>query len=318
MERTLLSLGSINADFQVRTHAAPGSTETLLAHDFCRFPGGKAANTAYLGALFGHRSYLFGRVGDDDLAEQALSPLREAGVEVTGVSRAEGQATGVSMIMVPPDGKKQIVLATNANDQWSEAAVDAMQRQIAGISGPACLVVDYEVPAWVVRRAVESARHCDVPVVIDPSFPDRVEDDLLGKLLAITPNLAEAEALLGKQLGSLDKVAEAARHFHSLGVRNVCIKLSDGGCVLVSEGQSMHLPAADVDPVDTTGAGDAFTGVLAISLLEGLDILEAASWAVAAANLAVTGYGSQPAYANRHDVKTMAEQRLQRAKRLDV
>nr|WP_298111385.1 PfkB family carbohydrate kinase [uncultured Pseudomonas sp.] len=134
---TLLSLGSINADFQVRIEQPPGSREMQLATGFRRFSGGKASNTAWLAAHFGHRSQLLGRVGDDDLAEQALGPLRESGVEIAAVSRAPAQATGVAMIMVPPDGKKYIVLATNANDCWDQAAVDGMREVIARAPMPA-------------------------------------------------------------------------------------------------------------------------------------------------------------------------------------
>src|SRR5690606_21742908 len=138
---TLLSLGSINADFQVRVDEPPGCRETLLARDLCRLSGGKASNTAYLAARFGHRSILLGRVGDDELAERALVPLLDAGVEVEGVGRAAGCSIGVPMIIVPLDAKKQIVLATEANDCWDDAATDAMLECIDGCETPACLIL---------------------------------------------------------------------------------------------------------------------------------------------------------------------------------
>ncbi|MGE6661879.1 PfkB family carbohydrate kinase [Pseudomonas sp. NPDC077408] len=314
---TLLSLGSINADFQVRVDEPAGSRETQLAHDLCRLSGGKASNTAYLGARFGHRSLLLGRVGDDELAEQALDPLRQAGVEVDNVGRAAGQSTGVSMIMVPPDGKKNIVLATNANDCWDDAAIEAMAAAIDGCATPACLVLDYEVPARVVNRALEVAARNKIPAVLDPSFPERVNQALLPTLQAITPNVSEAEGLVGHSLDSLDKLADAARQLQRDGPALVCIKLGDGGCVLTTADQTLHIPPGDVDPIDTTGAGDAFTGVFSVALLEGLEPREAAAWGVAAANLAVTGYGSQPAYADRQQVIELAQKLLEKARRLD-
>ncbi|MFI8743330.1 PfkB family carbohydrate kinase [Stutzerimonas zhaodongensis] len=314
---TLLSLGSINADFQVRVDEPAGSRETQLAHDLCRLSGGKASNTAYLGARFGHRSLLLGRVGDDELAEQALDPLRQAGVEVDNVGRAAGQSTGVSMIMVPPDGKKSIVLATNANDCWDDAAIEAMAAAIDGCATPACLVLDYEVPARVVSRALEVAARNKIPAVLDPSFPERLDQALLPTLQAITPNVSEAEGLVGHALDSLDKLADAARQLQRDGPALVCIKLGDGGCVLTTADQTLHIPPGDVEPVDTTGAGDAFTGVFSVALLEGLEPREAAAWGVAAANLAVTGYGSQPAYADRQQVIELAQKLLEKARRLD-
>ena len=314
---TLLSLGSINADFQVRVDEPAGTHETQLAHDLCRLSGGKASNTAFLGARFGHRSLLLGRVGDDELAEQALAPLRQAGVDVDNVGQAAGQSTGVSMIMVPPDGKKNIVLATNANDCWDEAAIEAMVAAIEGCETPACLVLDYEVPARVVRRALEAAARNDIAAVLDPSFPDRVEQALFPELYAITPNVSEAEGLVGHALDSLDKLADAARQLQRDGPAVVCIKLGDGGCILATIDQTLHIPPSEVEPVDTTGAGDAFTGVFAIALLEGRDPPAAAAWAVAAANVAVTGYGSQPAYPDRQQVVELAKVLLDKASALD-
>lgn len=317
MERfTLLSLGSINADFQVRVDEPPGDRETLLAHDLCRLSGGKASNTAYLAARFGHRSVLLGRVGDDDLAEQALVPLRDVGVSVDGVSRAPGQSTGVSMIMVPPDAKKHIVLATNANDCWDEAAAEAVCARIEGSETPACLVLDYEIPAWVVRRAVEAAARRGIPVVLDPSFPDRLERDLLLMLHAITPNADEAEALVGRPVDGIEAAADAARELQRAGTAIVCIKLSDGGCVLACAQETLHVPPGEVEPVDTTGAGDAFTGVFAIALLEGRAPREAAAWGVAAANLSITVYGSQPAYPEPERVASLAQQLLRTMRKL--
>ncbi len=314
---TLLSLGSINADFQVRVDQPPGSDETLLAHDFCRFAGGKASNTAWLGATYGHRSLLLGRVGDDELAEQALGSLRDAGVDVSGVTVAAGEPTAVSMIIVPPDAKKHIILATNANDCWDAPAIDAMVRVIENTEPPACLVADCEVPAAVVLRAVQAARGKNIPVVLDPSFPDRVSDDMLAGLHAVTPNTSEAQGLTGRKIDTLDDAAWAARQLRDRGARIACIKLGDGGCVLDAGEGAIHVPPSDVRPTDTTGAGDAFTGVFAVALLEGREPREAAAWGVAAANLAVTGYGSKPAYPDREQVSSMAAQLLDDARCLD-
>ena len=311
---TLLSLGSINADFQVRVDDPLGNRETLLAHDLSRLSGGKASNTAYLAARFGHCSRLLGRVGDDELAEQALAPLRQAGVEVDGVGRAAGQSTGVSMIMVPPDAKKHIVLATNANDCWDEAAAGAMVAVIEACETPACLVLDYEIPARVVRLAIETAARKRFSIVLDPSFPDRLERDLLPLLQAITPNASEAEALVGHPVDSIAAAGRAAHQLQRAGTPIICIKLSDGGCVLASAEETLHIPPGEVEPVDTTGAGDAFTGVFAIALLEGRAPREAAAWGVAAANLAVTGYGSQPSYPTREQVTQMAGDLLAKAR----
>lgn len=315
--RTLLSLGSINADFQVRVDRPLGSDETLLAHDFRRLSGGKASNTAFLGARFGHRSLLFGRVGDDELAEQVLAPLRDVGVDLDGVSRAVGVATGVSMIMVPPSAKKHIVLATNANDCWDEAARAALVQRLEQAPTPAVLVMDVEVPARIAEAAIGAAERAGIAVVLDPSFPDRIAPALLSRVHAITPNAEEAAALCGQPVRDRASAIAAARRLRAQGAAIVCLKEADGGCVLATADGLWRVPGGAVEPVDTTGAGDAFTGVLAIALLEEQPPLEATLLAVAAAQCAVAGYGSQPAYPRREQLTAIVERLRPDVERLD-
>lgn len=316
MTPVLISLGSINADFQVRIDDTPDSAETLIAHDFLRQCGGKAANTAFLGALYGVESQLLGRVGNDDLAIEVLRSLQEAGVRVSGISRSTACSTAVSMIAVPPEGKKQIILAPNANDEWSEEATRDVLTCLDEVSRPACLVVDCEINAGVVGSAIARAKRNGVPVVLDPSFPTRVDAAWLNGLTAITPNTEEASHLAGYSVSSLESATQAARHFLAMGTRIACVKLSDGGAVVACEEGSFYIPRGDVPVRDSTGAGDAFTGVLAISLLQGLTPLRAAVRAVAAADLAVTGYGSQPSYAPANRVDDHARHVLQTVEKL--
>ncbi|WP_181122931.1 PfkB family carbohydrate kinase [Pseudomonas japonica] len=316
MPRTLLSLGSINADFQVRLSQAPGSQETLLAEGLQRLSGGKAANTAYLGALFGHRSLLLGRVGADDLADQALGPLRKAGVLLDGVTHATGAGTAVSMIAVPANGKKQIILANEANDAWDEMAQQRVLSAIAEAPSQALLVLDYEVPAHIVRLAVTAAHARAMPVVVDPSFPERLERGLMPQVTALTPNLEEAAALLGHAIHNEADTASAAEALKDLGAQIGVVKMPGGGCLVACAEGVYAVPSSGRPAVDATGAGDAFTGTFAIALLEGQPAVEAALWGSAAANLAVAAFGSQPAYQGREAVMALAQTLRPRIRRL--
>ncbi len=309
----LLSLGSINADFQARVDAAPGSAETLSAHDFVRLSGGKAANRAYLARRLGHPARLLGRVGNDELANQALDPLRRAGVDLAAVSTALDCATAVSMIAVGPDGKKAIVLAGNANDRWTEGAAAALADDLAAASPGSVLAADCEIPAAVVARAAQAACQRRLRLVIDPSFPDRADRAVLAMATALAPNADEAAALTGIPARDAAGAAAAADALAALGPPLVCVKLADGGCLAAHGGQRTIIPPLPVDVVDSTGAGDAFTGALAVALLEGQPPLQAAAFATAAAHHAVTGYGSQPSYPARPQIEALMPALLSRA-----
>lgn len=289
----------------MRVNRPLGAGETLPADNFTRLGGGKAANRAFLARRLGLASWLFGRVGNDELADQALSPLRSAGVNLDAVSTAEGP-TAVSIILVPPAGKKSILLAGNANNAWDEVAIDAMATRIAAAPSPSLLTVDYEVPALVVRRATEAAATRNIPVIIDPSWPQAAEPTVLSRALAVTPNVEEAEILTGLPMKGPESAVRAAQRLAGLGSRFAAIKLKDGGCVLWADGQATQIPPVEVTIVDTTGAGDAFTGMFAIALLEGQNAREAALLATAASHLAVTRWGSQQAYPTRAEIREFA------------
>lgn len=304
-EATVLSLGSINADFQVRVPRRPDVSETLEASDFMRFSGGKAANVSYFARRLGLQGWLMGRVGDDDLAEQALQPLRASGVDLNGVKAVAHSSTGVSMITVPPDGKKGIVLASNANLCWAEEDVRLVVQKIHSAPRHAVLVFDCEIPVFVLNDAAAAAKECGLKVIIDPSPAQKVTQQLIEFADFITPNAGETQKLTDITIEDFDSAACAGDKLVERGVKAACIKMADGGCVFVRENQCVQILPAPVDVSDTTGAGDAFAGALAVALAEQRPAVEAVSFAVAASHLTVTGYGSQAPLPRRDDIKKL-------------
>ncbi|HWT72254.1 MAG TPA: ribokinase [Oxalicibacterium sp.] len=300
-----MSLGSINADFQMRTKRQPEVSETLLASDFVRLGGGKAANIAYLARKLGKQAQLFAHTGDDDLAEQAMGPLRDSGVDLSGIKKIKNAHTGVTMITVPPDGKKSILMAANANGFWCQDDATPVLQAIRNTEPGSVLVADCEIPVFIVEQAMRAARQRGVKTILDPSPADRVTDALLKLTDFIAPNAGEAKTLTGIECEDVASAMEAGNRLRERGVAVACIKLADGGCVVVEDGCAFHIAPVPVDVVDTTGAGDAFTGGLAVALLEHRPLHQAACFAVAASHLAVTAWGSQPAYPTREQIERM-------------
>lgn len=307
----VLSLGSINADFQVRVSRRPHISETLVSTEFQRFSGGKAANVAYLVHRLGLNARLFGRVGDDDLAEQALRPLRDIGVELSEVKQVTGASTGVAMITVPPDGNKGIVLAPNANEAWSDDEAAEIAGIIDAMPAEAVLVIDCEISGHVLEAAVSAASYRGQTIILDPSPADRVTNTVLAAADVVAPNASEAEQLTGVKYDDVNTAAQAGALLLKRGAAAACMKLAEGGCVLVEERHVTYIGSVPVDVVDTTGAGDAFVGALAVALVEQHLLVDAVAFAAAASHLTVTGYGSQAALPTREQIQHLA-------KRLDV
>ncbi|MDQ2694777.1 MAG: ribokinase [Pseudomonadota bacterium] len=305
----IVSLGSINADFQVRAERWPDPGETLLGRDFLLLGGGKAANVAFLAQRLGAPALLIGHVGDDPLAERALEPLRAAGIDLSQVTAVAGGTTGASLIVVRPDGDKTIVLAANANDAWQPQDAAAAAAAVADAGSGSLLVADLEVPAFVVREAIDAARGQGFPVLLDPSPAARLDDELYPLVDYITPNPSEARQLTGITVDGAGAARRAGEQLRRRGAGIAFMKLSDGGCVVVGDNLREHVEGFAVEVIDTTGAGDAFAGALAVALWEGKDPVAAARFATAASSLAVSGYGSQPAYPDRRAVEGLLESR---------
>ncbi|WP_247236649.1 ribokinase [Telluribacter sp. SYSU D00476] len=307
-EGIILSLGSVNADFQVRVDQKLGETTTLLAHDFRRFSGGKAANVAYLARKLGAPALVLARVGDDDLSLQALGALEDMEIDLRYVEKVKGVTTGFSMIMVPEDGKKNIVLSTNANDAWQDHDREKVKQAIAEAPAGSVLVVDYEVPPFIVEEAIRAAHDRGFTIVLDPSPTDRVDKALFPMIDYLVPDASETESLTGVSATSADDGKKAARKLLKEGVQHAVIKLEDGGCVIANTETMLYVPPIEVEVVDTTGAGDAFAGALAVAILEGSSLKALASYGVAASHAAITTYGSQPAYPDRERLEELFNQ----------
>ena len=307
LSRPFLSLGSINADFQFEISADLSNGGTLPAKSFTQRAGGKGANRALFAQRAGCRSLLVGCVGKDHFAEQALQPLRDAGVDLAGVSTIAEATTGVSMIAVPDDGAKTILLAPNANRSWNPSSLDLLRKLLLGAAEHCVLTIDFEIGREAVDLGLKCAKQQRLRVIADGSFGQDVRPEHLPHLFAIAPNVNEAEAITGMAISSETEAMLAAKKLVSDGVGIACIKLSDGGCALATAEESKLIKAPQSEVVDKTGAGDAFTAALAIAILEGKTAREAAAYGVAASTLAVSRKGSQEAYLDRVALDAMAE-----------
>lgn len=300
----IVSVGSINADFEVRVPEPPAGAGTLLASHLLRTSGGKGANVAVLAHRLGVEAHLHGAVGDDDLAEQALAGPRREGLDLRWIRRVPGP-TAFSSIAVGPDGDKAIVLALGANDAWGQHA-EALASEVGAAPRGSVFVVDLEISEACVRAAVEAARRAGFDVVLDPAPPERLPDGLIAQVDHLTPDHLEARALTGTDTSSVDGAFRAARELRRRGAGAAYVKLATGGCAVSWSGGTHLVDNPDaLRPVDTTGAGDAFAGALACSLLRGAEPPDAAAAAVAAANCAVSAYGSQESYPGPADLEEM-------------
>jgi ribokinase len=285
-------LGSINQDFILKVERRPEPGETVTNAELSTHNGGKGANQAAAAALLGASVTFLGRVGDDEFGEPLVQALTDKGIDTGLVKRAAGVQTGAAFITVTPDGENAITVAPGANRSLTPGDADAASGKIGDSR---VLVAQMEIPVETVLRAVELADEKGARALVNLAPPFEVPRELLERLDPLVVNEHEAAFLLGSKVEAVDGALSAAPELLALGPRSAVITIGENGAVFADGESTGHLPAPEVDVVDTTGAGDAFVGALAVKLAHSASLEEAVAYAVRAGAAAVTKEGAQGA-----------------------
>ncbi len=293
-------VGSANLDYTVALPRLPRVGETVSAGTLLINRGGKGANQAVAARRLGAEVRLIGCVGDDDAGAAMRRALDEQGIGVDGVVTAPGVASGTALIFVDREGHNQIGVAPGANHRLT---VEMARAGEPSIEWAQVLVSQLEVPVPVVRWALETARRHGVPTVLNPAPVQELSDDLLGLVTYLTPNAGEVAALTGIEVSDLDSGRRAATRLCERGVGTVIITLGEEGALVYDGATAVHFEAFPIEAVDTTGAGDAFNGALAVGLSAGGSLEQVIPLASAAAALTCTRRGAQDALPDRADVE---------------
>ncbi|MFC4531334.1 ribokinase [Sphaerisporangium dianthi] len=284
-------VGSVNADLVVRVDRRPGAGETVLGSDLATYPGGKGANQAVAAARLGARVSLLGRVGTDAHGRLLRESLERDRVGL-GHLHETPAPTGVAMISVGPEGDNSIIVSPGANARLSEQDVADAGELLR--SAPV-VSLQLESPLPTVLAAARAARR----VVFNLSPPAPVPDELLALCDPLVVNEHEAAMVLGRT----SPPAVQARELLGLGPRSVVITLGADGAVVADASGVTAIPSQRVEVVDTTGAGDGFTGALAWRLARGDGLAAAAAFAVRVGAATVRRAGAQSSYPTLAEVE---------------
>ncbi len=293
MPPRVLVVGSINMDLIVRCESVPKVGETVHGQEFRTAPGGKGANQAVACARLGAHTMMVGRVGEDEFGQSLRRGLGADGIDTGPVLVDREVASGVALILLESGGSNRIVIIGGANQRLDEQDV---ARATALLTRSDVVLMQLEIPLPVVRDIAIAARERGVKTVLDAgaATPAATELGLPALVDVISPNEPEAEALTGIAVRDMADAHRAAARLHELGTPEVVLKLGSRGALWSHGGGAKHFPAFAVNPVDTTAAGDAFTGSLAVSLAAGVAMETALVRANAAGALACLKMGAQP------------------------
>lgn len=283
-------VGSYMHAFVVRAPRLPDDGETVFGTDSEIGPGGKGTNQAIAAARLGAEVGILASVGQDAFGAAARDLWRQEGLRLYEPSRASDRPTGMAFIMVDGSGQNRIVVTPGANAALDAPDVDAVEDAIAGAD---VVVAQFESPVPAVERALALARRHGVRTILNPAPARDVPDSLLALAEVLTPNESEAEALTGLPVTN-EAHEQVARALRGRGVGTVVLTLGDAGAYVSDASGGRHIRGTHVDVVDTTGAGDAFTGALAVALAGGRTLDEAVAFANLGGAFCVTRPGVVP------------------------
>jgi ribokinase len=297
-------VGSLVFDFVASAAELPKPGETLLGNHFGMYPGGKGANQAVQAARLGAEVFLVGRVGTDALGDQLLENLRKDDVNAEFITRDSKVGTAACCIHVDQQGRNSIVIVPQANAALTAEHIEAARSVIESAN---IVLAQLEVPVAAVQRAFELARGSRVPTILNPAPAQPLPAGLIENCDYLTPNEPETESLTGinqseTREGWERRAAGELREQHPV---NVIITLAERGCYALTSERELMVPSFNVKTVDTTAAGDAFNGALAVGLAEQREFAEALRFANAAGALATTARGAQPSLSGRKDVENL-------------
>ena len=298
----VIVFGSINIDIAVNLARLPERGETVLGNGCVISPGGKGANQAHAARRAGAEVAMVGMVGPDAFAGPALARLREEGVDLTHVGETD-EPTGCATIWVEEGtGASTIAVASGANMQVTDSLVgDEL------LEGAEVLLLQHEVPLDENRRLVERAarRGCRILLNAAPAFP--VPEDVLAALDILIVNEIEIVQVAAHAGGGDEPPRRLPEWLAGRYGLTVAATYGAEGSLCHTGREAIHTQALEIRPVDTTGAGDTFAGVLAAALAAGHELRDAARYATAAGSLACTRAGAQSSQPAWSEIAAVAE-----------
>ena len=290
-------VGSAMIDLTAYATVIPAPGQTLEGELFTTGYGGKGANQAVIAAHCGAEVHFVGKLGRDLFGDSIAENFKKLGIDSEYVERSD-IPNGVAHIWVDANGENRIIIIPGANDEIeSKKAIEAIE----SIVGLTVVVAQCEIKQEVTLAAFSAAKKRGCVTILNPAPYQPLSEELLAVTDWIIPNETEFKELLGQDPTS-DEVLKKFRP----GKNSIVTLGSEGAVLITSEGNLTRVSAPKVNPVDTTGAGDAFVGVFAFGLASGKNPEDAMKLGVKVASMSVTRKGAQSSYPSHAEIETLS------------
>ena len=291
-------IGSLNMDLVVKVDTMPKGGQTLIGSDFKEVPGGKGANQAVAMARLGGNVNMIGKVGNDGFGQTLINELKNDNVDTSFINIEEG-STGVAMITVDKNAENSIVVAPGANFKVDSNYIDKNKKAIEQSD---IVVLQLETPIDTIRYALKKSKELNKYTILNPAPAVKLEDDIIANVDLLTPNESELEILSGIEIKNEDDIKKAAKYMIDKGVKELIVTLGSKGSLYINKEEMMFRKSYKVNAIDTTAAGDSYTGALAVAFANNNNIEDAMDFASKVGALTVTKEGAQSSLPTLEDV----------------
>ena len=301
--KDIVILGVFVADTAYRASRQPKIGETIIGNEFSLGPGGKGSNQAVAAALAGGNVHFISRLGKDDFANMAISLWEKSGI-TPHVTQYSDSYTGAAYIFIEDKtGNNAIIVSPGAAANINDNDITANKELI---QGSRVFMTQLEQSLDAAGTALSFAKEGGAITILNPAPAQPLGENILKLCDFVTPNEIEAEQITGTPVKSINDAEIAAGKLLEKGASAAVITLGEQGALFKDNNQIIHQPSYEVGPVvETTGAGDAFNGGLAVALAEEMPIDKALRFACATASISVTRQGTAPSMPDRHEIDTL-------------
>ena len=293
-------LGIFVADISFLGPKIPSVGETILGNNYNIGPGGKGCNQAIAIARLGKKVNFISKIGKDDYGQLALNTLNQNKIDTSTIIQSSKHQTGVAGIMVDKKtGKNAINVITGAP---STLTVDEINQSIDTIKNSKIFLTQLEIPKDVTFYSLKKAKENNVLTILNPAPASKISKEIFNYVDYFTPNETEAEFYTGIKITNEKEAKEASIKLLNLGLKKIIITLGEKGLFYSDGTEEIYLKATSVKSIDTTGAGDAFNGGLAVALSENKSIKECLELANKVAGISTTKLGAGDAMPFKKDL----------------
>lgn len=297
--KNICIIGSLNMDLVVNVDTMPKPGQTIIGSNFKEVPGGKGANQAVAMARLNGNVSMIGKVGEDGFGQTLINSLKNDKVDTTYIQTSKG-ATGVALITVDKNAQNSIVVSPGANFEVKEDDID---NNIEAIKNSDIVVLQLETPLNTIKYALNKAKELNKYTILNPAPAVKLDDEIIKNVDLLTPNETELEIISGVSIETEEDIQKAAQIMIEKGVKELIVTLGSKGSLYINKEKSMFKKAYKVEAVDTTAAGDSYTGALAVALSQDKNIEDAMDFASKVGALSVLKEGAQSSLPTLEDVK---------------